>query len=92
MWEGFDKSKTELIEWFDTTEQLAEGCWHAKVVYENPLNNDLVVKLFNKDAESVFNGFCEALKDLHISFVSQLKGYDLWYFYKGIHATKARGN
>lgn len=81
--------KERLVDWFDTSEALHYS-GEYKVVYQNPLNNDISLKLFDKDSAGEFNGFCQALREFRVEYVSQAKGYGLWYFYKGAVPYKIR--
>lgn len=75
----------KLVEWFDKTEGLHPS-WFAKIVYES--QGGLCAKIFTKSeceggTESYFRGFSDALNSLGLSYVSQMKGYGLWFFPKG---------
>ena len=74
----------KLLDWFDKTE--GQGYGFAKVVYEAPTG--ICARLFSKaecerGVDSYFKGYCDALDSLDISYLSQMEGYDLWYFPKG---------
>lgn len=74
----------KLLYWFDKTE--GQGYGFAKVVYEAPTG--ICARLFSKAecercVDSYFKGYCDALNSLDIPYLSQMEGYDLWYFPKG---------
>ena len=75
----------KMVDWFDKTNSQKSD-WYAKVVFKK--SGALIARTFIKSecdngVESHYVGYCDALKDLGISYIAQMKGYSLWYFSKG---------
>ena len=73
----------QLVDWFHKNANNGRG-WDTLITYRHPINKDIIAIKFSKaEDKHTIEGFLMALTQLGIPSVSQTKGFDVWYMYKG---------